>query len=525
MTTRSQTIRHKFEGGWATDFGPTVDVQIKGSVIAVPFLLKAENVFYQLDGGPMKIGGTERLNSSAVASGAKIRGIYDYWKQGFGGTPSRRRILHAGSSIYSDNDDNIFSTIFTGHEDDSIPSYSTFDDLLIISSSSNADVPASYDQVTAQNLAGTPPNFAFSTPHAGRLFASGDKANPSTLYYTNSYDPEDWLGAGSGSILIKPNDGDEITGIKSYKNELWIFKGPHKGSIHRLSGRSPGAFALDIFVDGLGAAYHNSIFEFSDDLGFVSQFGTIHGLKATSAYGDFNEAALSRPIHEWLREHLNINRLKHIWAVNDPLKGRVLFTISIDANQTNNIVLAMDYRFNPVRWSSCPAYIAESMAFFTDTNAQSRVMLGGTDGFLSRSDVENRSINITTGIPAKVTSPHLNYGNPMKMKTISQASVAIAPRGNYTGTFGWQRDARTQQTQTFSMAGGDVLAPSATNQFTLGTSTLSGNRFVDRFMELEEGGEFRSISYEMSNNVVDEDMELHGFSATIKSGATSTELD
>jgi hypothetical protein len=44
-------------------------------------------------------------------------------------------------------------------------------------------------------------------------------------------------------------------------------------------------------------------------------------------------------------------------------------------------------------------------------------------------------------------------------------------------------------------------------------------------MELEEGGEFRSISYEITNSTVDEDMEIHGFSASIKAGAISTEAD
>ena len=81
-------------------------------------MLVAENVYFELDGGPHKIGGIEKLNSSAVASGTAIRGCYDYWKQGTGGTPARRKILHADTVILADNDDNIFANIFTGLEND-----------------------------------------------------------------------------------------------------------------------------------------------------------------------------------------------------------------------------------------------------------------------------------------------------------------------------------------------------------------------------------------------------------------------
>ncbi len=73
MASRSTKIRHLFAGGWATDFGPTTDAQVDGEHVRIPFLSHAENVFYGLDGGPYKIGGAAKLNSSAVSSGAKAQ--------------------------------------------------------------------------------------------------------------------------------------------------------------------------------------------------------------------------------------------------------------------------------------------------------------------------------------------------------------------------------------------------------------------------------------------------------------------
>ena len=360
MTAKRISLRHVFDGGWSTDFGPTVDLSPDNSGrIVIPFLVDAENVFFELDGGPHKIGGASKLNSTTIESGAVLTGVYDYWRQGTTGLPVRRRVVHAGTKVLSDADDAVFSTtLFTGLTSGAVPNYSTFDDLLIISSDSTVDVPRSWNQTTAQNLAGSPPRFSFSTPHKGRQFAAGVYTNPSTLYYSAAFDPEDWTGSGSGSIRIDPDDGDMITGIASYKGELVIFKGPNKGSIHRLSGSSGADFSVIPFVRGLGCAWQNTIFQFKDDLGFVSQYGSVHSLKATSAFGDFNDAALSRAINSWLFEHVNYNRIRYIQAANDSLSGQVLFTMSVDSSATNNAILMMDYRNwpdRPVKWAYWPS--------------------------------------------------------------------------------------------------------------------------------------------------------------------------
>jgi len=522
MPTRSQVVRHDFAGGWSTDLGPTTKIPAR-PVIGIPHLVEAQNVFYELDGGPHKIGGTEKINSTVIESGAVITGLYDYWKQGTTGSAARNRVLHAGTKIKADDNDGVFADIFTGLESGAVPNYATFDDLLIISSDSTVDVPKSWDQTTAQTLAGTPPNFAFSVKHQNRMFAAGNVASPSTLYYSVNVDPEDWAGAGSGTIQFDPDDGDVITGIASHKNELWVFKGPYKGSIHRLTGTSSSDFARTTFIEGLGAAWQNGIFRFKDDLGFVSQFGTVHSLAATAAFGDFNAAALSLPINKWIREHLNFSKLRQIWAVNDPLQGYILLAIPIDASTTNNEMLMMDYRFSPPRWAHWPAYQAGAAAYFQDSSNIKRVLIGGNDGFVRRTQVAARSIDGATAISAKVTTPFFDYGIPIQMKTISQASVGISPKGNFDGIFGWARDDNAQQTQTFTQGGGDVLGVAAVNQFTLGTSELAGGSFVDRFMELEEGGEFRSVQYEVTQTGLNEDIELHSISATIQGGAISTE--
>lgn len=526
------TIRHLFGGGWSTDFGPTVDVSPDQSgKITIPFLVDAEDCLFELDGGPHKIGGASKVNASALESGAEVTGVYDYWRQGTAGAPTRRRICHVGTKILADTDDASFTTTLgSGLESGKVPSYFTFDDLLIMSSDSTVDVPRSWDQTTAQNLAGSPPRFSFGVSHKNRAWAAGVYANPSRLYYSANTDPEDWVGSGSGSIDIDPNDGDMITGLVSHKDQLFVFKGPNKGSIHQITGSSPtgsDGFARKNFAKGIGAAWHNAIFAFGDDIGFVSQYGSVHSLSATANYGDFIEASLSRPINiGGIRATLNYNRLRNIWACTDHLSGIVFITASWDGSSTNNRCIAMDFRSAPeiIRWAKIPSYSASSLGLFVDTNGIRRVMSGGNDGFIRRLNVVDRSIDTTTGLAYKVTTPYMNYGDPMMMKTLGAGSIGIAPKGNYNFTFGWQRDGAAQQTLTVSQGGADVLGTAASNQFTLDTSTLAGSQYVDRYHEFnEQGGEFRSVQFQVTDSANYQDIELHSITALVHRDAVNTE--
>ena len=532
MPTQSRFIRHLFAGGWATDLGPNTEQPIgEGDIIPLPFLVEAENVIFEFDGGPRKAPGTSRLNSSALESGAAIKGLVDYWKTGTAATPTQKRVLHVNTVIMKDDADGSFSNIFTGLEAGKVPAYSLFDDFLIISSDSNVDVPKSWDQTTAQDLAGSPPNFAFSVTSHNRSWAAGVAANPSRLYFSVLLNPEDWTGGGSGSIDINPDDGDSITGIIAHKNELWVFKGPFKGSIHRIAGTAPtgdDAFSRLLFIEGLGAVGHNTLFRARDDIGFMWSDGTIHSLAATASFGDFSEAALSRPINGWLREHLNFGRLKHAWAQDWGEFGQVLFSVPIDGSSNPNDILVMDYRFEPFRWSHWPAFsdVAGCLASVIDATDNNRriVYAGGTDGFVRKLGRATRSIDGVTSINYNVKTPHINYNSAIVMKTLGGVAIGVQPKNDGNITFGWQRDNNTQQTTTIGQGGADVLATSsAGDEFTLGTSTLAGGRFVDRFSETEEGGEFRSIQFQITNNVNLEDVELHSVSAIVSGGAWSTE--
>jgi len=625
MTTRNLQARILFEGGWATDFGPTSHVAIgRDGSLRVPFLVNAEDAMYDLDGGPRKIGGTERVNSSALNSGATIRGLTDFWVLGTGSSFTQHIVVHVGDELMKDDADGSFTSIRPSARDTSaVPNYATYDDDLIIMSDANGEVPLRWTGSGNASVLGTnTPDCAFGVTHKNRFWMAGNQAVKSRLYFSEPLPNGangDWNAVEAGFIDIDPNDGDEIRGIISHKNILWVFKGPNIGSIHMIRGDTPldgvtvstaatrpVPFTKDVFVRGLGAAGQNSIFRFGDDIGFIdAKTGSIRSLNATERFGDFREAALSFPINSFLLERLNKTRLKGSWAAHDVARSGVGFTVAVDTSTTNNAVLWMDYRFDPPRWAYWPAIVAESMATVVDASNNNRqsVYIGDTSGFVRRTQIANKSIDATTAINYKVTLPHLDFGNPVTKKTLARAGVGIEPKGDYNATFGWARDNLAQQTTTFDQGGGDVLAgagsfsapivtsvqngtdvtfgtglfahglsagdsvvlfwesapgsgyngtytvsnvvnlvkfevtvdfiagagsgrfsrASEANFFTLGLSTLSGARFVDRFFSTEEGGEFRSIQLEVSQNGLNEDAAIHSIFAEMEIGADSTE--
>lgn len=533
MASKRTHIRTLFGGGFASDFGPSADIPPNQSGdIILPFLVEAENVFFELDGGPHKIGGTDKLNTVTIESGEQIRGLFDFWRQGTSASPTQKRVVHAGTKILADAADGTFVAIKTGLTDEAVPCYTIFNDHLIISSDSITDVPQSFDGTTCANLGGTPPRFSFSEVHKNHVWAAGDASLPSRLHYCAQYDETKWEADGAataGHIDIDPNDGDRITAIASHKNDLWVFKGPYKGSIHRITGSAntgSDSFNRITFIDGIGAVSHNTLFRMRDDLGYMWTDGTIHSLAATAAYGDFNESALSRPIHRYLKEHLNHTYLKRAWAATHVAKNQVCFTLPIDTSTFCNQVLMMDFSRQTVWWAKWPALNANCIARIIDATQASQpvLMIGGRDGFVRKTDMVTRAIDTSTAIAARVDTPFNNYGSAITTKTLAQASIGIAPKGNFDIRFGWTRDDGTIQTETVTQGGGDVLAPAPANQFTLDTSALGGALYVDRFMDLHEGGEFRSISYQLYNTGLNEDMETHSISVGLEIGAHSQEL-
>lgn len=513
MPTKRKVVPLPFEGGWSTALSPEAE--------KITHLLQAQNCYYTLDGGIRKIPGAVRLNSTQLTeSGAAItvNGLFDYWKSGTTGSPTQRRMAYAGTQLWSEAGTGVWTSRKTGLEANKRPCSLIYNDLFIWSSSSLVDVPQKWNQTDAgtSNLGGSPPNFAFCVAHRGRLWGAGVATNPSRLYYSALDNPEDWTGAGSGSIDIDISDGDEITGLASHKQRLWIFKGPSTGSIHYLTGSAPtggDAFARVPFSRSVGCVSHASIVSYLNDLAWVSLRG-IHSLTATDAYGDMAEGFLVWPIQEIFQDELNLSALQNVVGVNHSIRSVLLWSMRLQGQTTNGQVWALDYRFQPPRWTRLTAYSAASLAVMLH-NSKPTLYSGGYDGYTLRHDQSNRNI-ADAAYTATVTSPFLSYGQHDTLKQTAWLRLALVPHDTNTITVRSRNGEEAVVVQTVQQAGfvtfdGTTLLD--------GNETFGGAGVLHRYLAIP--GSFASQQFEISQGGLNQDLELRALAVQLESSGMS----
>jgi hypothetical protein len=531
----TQHIVHTIGGGWATDYGPTFYGAPQGGQLKLPWLTQAENLVYTLDGGVEKWPGVTLVTltplKDPILGSTTVKGIFDYWRQ----ASNQKLVASVGNSYFD-----ITSGTLIGSTSSSVvtdkPHFSTFNDLLILAAEGN-QAPRSWDQTTFQNLAGTPPTFSFSTPHAGRHWGSGYPSNPSRLYYSAVGNPEDWIGAGSGSIDIDPGDGDKIVGIISWKRELFVFKGPNRLSIHRITGTSPSDFARTNFVTGISAASQHSIFEYAGDIGFWSPRGSCHSLTTTASYGDYTQSFINYPILSWCRNQLNMGTsdASYWQAVTNANAGYTIlnYTGPGAAFATNDSALLMDWRFvnqgEPYPRFSRLTYSQYSSVAMVQASGQIQPYWGTKNGIVHRtlsdlpphrsaaSYAELQYGGTYKTIPLRLQSPYLTYGTDLETKTISNFSLTLSTAHRSTVDVKWGGSKQLKQSTTITQPGYTPLG-----SFVLGTDCL-GELGDQPVFAQELSGDYRSIQYTIIEDTASAGMLLKNFGASLTPTGESLE--
>ena len=521
-------IQIELGGGFSTDLGTAYAKGPGGDgTLVVPFLTAAENLRFNLTGWFWKIGGSTRLNATAITETAvaqTVQGFTDYWKQGTASSESQDRVAVAGTKYLKEDVDGVWDDIATGKESGKHPAFEVFKDDLIISTTSNTDVPVVWDQATLANLGGTPPNFAFSRAHKNRLFAAGVATNPSRLYFSEHLNHEDWVGAGAGSIDIDPDDGDRITGIASTRYGLFIFKGPHKLSIHVLKGSSPTGddpFTREPFKTGVGAVGHNSIIPVStplagEDLAFLSPIG-VHSLAATEKFGDFAEAFLSAPIQTYYTEQLNLSTLGTVWGVNYAEARALVWAVSAAGVSAKTKYLVYFYGFTPGRWAIWTGYVPAHSLAILEASTRKRLYAGMTTGFVEQLDTATRTTAAGGSYLGRATTPFLAFGSLGSLKSIGQGYLGLVPKGTQTLDVSVTYDSGATTTEAIDQSGNGSLW----DTMLWDTDNWAGsNRIVK---PVPFAGEFREAALEFRQGTTAGDMEPQALELHIVPGATSEE--
>lgn len=266
---------------------------------------------------------------------------------------------------------------------------------------------------------------AYFTRHQDRIFASGNKAgtNPqySWVFYCANEDPTNWNQGGidAGSVAAAQGE-DPVVGLASYRNELYIFKGPTVPQYFILTGASYDNFALvqgKINVTG----FHHSIVNVGNDL-YVMSVDGIYSLNQTWT-GLIDQARISDPIINTFESILDPSLSYGIYDFNNNF---VVWYINTEGDQlTQAIVLTPpDQASKNYRWASWNMPAA-TLAQYAYTNALGWVgFLGDASGQMDYWDWSLTN-DLGTEISCNLAPNYVNFGNIRLLKRAKNLTVTF----------------------------------------------------------------------------------------------------
>ena len=145
-----------------------------------------------------------------------------------------------------------------------------------------------YTQITHTNAPNSP---KFAEEFASHIFLAGDTTDPYNLYFSAPLDATDFSPANGSGII---NVGYNITAIKKFRNELYIFGA---NNIKKLVGNNTSNFTLQSVTSNLGCVAPDSVVEFGGDLLFLGPDG-IRPISGTDRIGDVELAPVSKEIQD-----------------------------------------------------------------------------------------------------------------------------------------------------------------------------------------------------------------------------------
>ena len=166
----------------------------------------------------------------------------------------------------------------------------------VIIMGNGSDVMKKWDGTTFSNLGGTPPVAKSISLHAERLWATGVKAYPNTVYYSDDLNPENWTGGedAAGEVYLPTWDGGVCIGVSNIFSDLVIFK---TNNIFRVVGTYPSVYEVKQVYSSVGAIAEKTIVSGNDRAFFLSKDGLYYynGVSAYPLLGDMAKDVVINP--------------------------------------------------------------------------------------------------------------------------------------------------------------------------------------------------------------------------------------
>lgn len=240
---------------------------------------------------------------------------------------------------------------------------------------------------------GTMPSAQFSIFYQGYHIAAGTETNPNRIYLSAQYargqftnasgsaqepplpnNSADVPGAtvftsgssGANIVDIAKDDGDHITGLALFQDDLIIFK---EWSIYQLTfDPSSGAPIVTMITQAYGCVSFKSVTRVENDVFFLTRNGVYVLGYEPDYFTIIRTNELSARIHPII-ETINPTQFKQCTAIFQQYTWYC--SVPSGGSSTNNLTLTYDRRYEA--WSQWNHVQAESLCSFTDANNNQNV--------------------------------------------------------------------------------------------------------------------------------------------------------
>lgn len=194
-------------------------------------------------------------------------------------------------------------------------------------------------------------NFSTKTPDATKVLdfaTNGTSSNP-------------------GTVTILPGSGARITGLKVFKNKLYIFL---SNAVYRLSPASTAnTFTVELVTNSIGCVAHRSIAQVGEDLFFAGDNG-IYSLGDVGTYTDVRTANKSARVQR-LFDALTGPLKAKLSAVYSNFKYHLFYSLY---GTNNDSCIPYDIRYQA--WQDWRNMAANSATLYTNTTKTQNVYFG-----------------------------------------------------------------------------------------------------------------------------------------------------
>ena len=275
----------------------------------------------------------------------------------------------------------------------------------------------------------------FCTIHDNHLVVSGDPSTPNTIYYSATGDIDSFSGTGSGSITLE----DKVVGLKSFRNELFIFC---RNSIFKLQNiNNSSTIAVVPITKDVGCVDGKTIQEIAGDLIFLAPdgFRTVAG---TARIGDVELGTISQAIQPIINDILKTEDLQfNSVIIRDKSQYRMFYSADTESTAGSKGIIGT-LRPNGFEWSETLGIQAPAITSGFNSSGLEKFYHGDRDGYIYNHDTGNsfNPAGTSTNVEAEYQSPDFDYGDLGTLKTLDYAKFSFTPEGECQPTLRYKFD-------------------------------------------------------------------------------------